>query len=290
MATAVLDEQNLIDIANAIRQKNGTNNVYKPNEMANAINEITTKEDLQEEIDTQSDLLNNQTDKLQLAFDLLNSKVIGGITPTGTLDISENGEYNVTNYEKVNVQVAGEDLLTKVLTNTLTVYSDESIKDIKGYTFRNCTNLVTLDIPNVTAIRTQSFHTCTGLKELNFPKLTTLEAYAFTGCTNITNVNVPILTYAQASSFQNCSKLETIELPKVTQIGNLAFDGCAKLNKLILPNNAVCKMSNKAALTNTPIANGLGYVYVPDNLVESYKIATNWSNYATQIKGLSELG
>ena len=36
------------------------------------------------------------------------------------------------------------------------------------------------------------------------------------------------------------------------------------------------------------IASGTGYIYVPDDLVEDYKAATNWSTYAAQIKPLSE--
>ena len=34
---------------------------------------------------------------------------------------------------------------------------------------------------------------------------------------------------------------------------------------------------------------GTDYIYVPDNLVDGFKIATNWSTYATQIKPISEL-
>ena len=40
---------------------------------------------------------------------------------------------------------------------------------------------------------------------------------------------------------------------------------------------------------NTAIENGTGYIYVPDSLVDSYKTATNWSTYASQIKPISEL-
>lgn len=43
------------------------------------------------------------------------------------------------------------------------------------------------------------------------------------------------------------------------------------------------------AFTGTKIASGTGYVYVPDELVEEYKVATNWSTFANQIKPLSEL-
>ena len=48
-------------------------------------------------------------------------------------------------------------------------------------------------------------------------------------------------------------------------------------------------MSNINMLQSTPIANGTGYVYVPDDMVDTYKSATNWSTYASQIKGMSEL-
>ena len=46
---------------------------------------------------------------------------------------------------------------------------------------------------------------------------------------------------------------------------------------------------SSASLTGTPIANNAGYIYVPDELVESYKTATNWSTYSTSFKGISEL-
>ncbi len=57
-----------------------------------------------------------------------------------------------------------------------------------------------------------------------------------------------------------------------------------------MPNiTAVPTLSNSNAFANTPIAQGTGYIYVPDNLVASFKTATNWSTYASQIKGVSEL-
>ncbi len=43
MAHVYTEEQNLVDIANAIREKNGTDNTYAPNEMASAIEELDTE-------------------------------------------------------------------------------------------------------------------------------------------------------------------------------------------------------------------------------------------------------
>lgn len=42
MAIVTIDDTNLVNIANAIRSKNGTNNTYKPSEMASAIENIET--------------------------------------------------------------------------------------------------------------------------------------------------------------------------------------------------------------------------------------------------------
>lgn len=56
----------------------------------------------------------------------------------------------------------------------------------------------------------------------------------------------------------------------------------------ILNTETVCVLVDKIAFNSTPIANGTGYIYVPDALVNDYKKATNWSVYANQIKPLSE--
>lgn len=78
MANVVVEEQSLIDIASAIRTKNETDNTYKPSEMANAILDITTSEDLSSELNTQETLLDNQTSKISNAINLLQGKATGG--------------------------------------------------------------------------------------------------------------------------------------------------------------------------------------------------------------------
>ena len=37
-----------------------------------------------------------------------------------------------------------------------------------------------------------------------------------------------------------------------------------------------------------PIMKGEGYIYVPRALVDSYKVATNWSSWATQFRALED--
>ena len=71
MAKVLVSESNLTNIANAIRTKNGSSNTYTPAQMATAIENIST-----------------------------------GITPTGSISITENDTYDVTNYASAVVNVA----------------------------------------------------------------------------------------------------------------------------------------------------------------------------------------
>lgn len=73
-------------------------------------------------------------------------------------------------------------------------------------------------------------------------------------------------------------------------LGNGAFRYCSNLTKIVLHSNTLCSLPNIYVLSNTPIANGTGFIYVNDDLVETYKSATNWTTYANQIKPISELG
>lgn len=85
MANVIINDTHLTDIADSIRNKNGTNNKYKPSEMASAIQGISAKEDLTSELTEQETLLNNQVNKLSIAIDTLKNKGSGsGETPEYT--------------------------------------------------------------------------------------------------------------------------------------------------------------------------------------------------------------
>lgn len=85
---------------------------------------------------------------------------------------------------------------------------------------------------------------------------------------------------------------------KMVDIGAGAFNNQRNLKSLIFHHadqtDDVVKLINSTAMTNSGIALGTGYLYVPDqdlegnDLPEKYKTATNWSKYSSQIKGYSE--
>ena len=90
MSKALITEAYLTDIADAIRAKNGSSDAYTPPQMAAAIANIPT----------------------------------GGITPTGTKQITQNGTHDVTQYASANVNVQ-PNLQSKTVNQNGTVTPDQ---------------------------------------------------------------------------------------------------------------------------------------------------------------------
>lgn len=118
-------------------------------------------------------------------------------------------------------------------------------------------------------------------------------AYAFNNCKSLESVIFTNATYIYAYAFDWCEALKRVELaslnPDTPSLYGNAFRNCPLLEKVIIRNNRAIKLSNVNVFSNTGISAGTGYIYVPDDLVDSYQTATNWSTYASQIKPISEL-
>ena len=128
------------------------------------------------------------------------------------------------------------------------------------------------------------------ITEINTDKIKKI--YMSFESTPLAKVNLPECTSIGGYAFNSCNNLTTVNLPECTSIIGHAFDYCTNLATLILSSNQIANIPDSidyVIFYNTRIANGTGYIYVPDNLVDSYKTATNWSTYANQFKPLSEL-
>ena len=170
-----------------------------------------------------------------------------------------------------------------------TSFINDRITTVKGGLFSGCTNLTTIDLPKCTSIESNAFSDCTSLTTIDLPECTSIDYSAFYNCTSLTTINLPECTSIGNNAFRGCTNLTTVNLPECTYIDSYAFRGCTNLTTMILSNNQVVTLEANFSFSNSPIANGTGYIYVPDNLVDSYKTANDWSSYANQIKPLSEL-
>lgn len=119
-------------------------------------------------------------------------------------------------------------------------------------------------------------------------RVTTVGAYAFQNCSGLTSVSFPNVTSIGDYAFNAAHKLAKADLPKVTSIGQHSFSAANALEALILRNaEKVCSLGSDA-VSYTKISSGSGYIYVPAALVDSYKAAANWQNYADQIRAIED--
>ena len=142
----------------------------------------------------------------------------------------------------------------------------------------------------ITSVGKDVFYGNKQIQKVSLPNCVTLKELAFDNCTKLTSVYLPKCETVGVNAFYGCQTLEKIDLPSVTSIGSKAFYSCSVLSTLIIRTNQVVTAGATYLFEGTPIKKGTGYIYVPDDLVEDYKVATTWKTYAEQIKGLSELG
>ena len=113
------------------------------------------------------------------------------------------------------------------------------------------------------------------------------------GCTNITSVDLtPLASWVNVTNaselLNGCSKLVSVDLTPLASWAKVIYNsslivGCSKLIFISVLSTTPFTLSY-GALTN---GNSCP-IYVPDEAVDTYKMATNWSAYASRIKPISE--
>ena len=140
----------------------------------------------------------------------------------------------------------------------------------------------------ITALANNAFQGWKTLKAIHLPNLVTIGQYAFQGCSGIKEFVFPKAVTVGNSAFAYASGPTKADLGAVTSIGSSAFDYTNKLTALIIRTNSVCALANANAFNNTLIKSGTGYIYVHASLENSYKSATNWATYASQIRAIED--
>ena len=187
-----------------------------------------------------------------------------GATPTGTLDISANGTYDVTDYASASVSVPGytiDEIAEKAyITNTISeIYASQAtfisnyafagfsnytsrlrtinfpkVKSVYRSAFYGCITLNSISLPEVEAIGYDGFGSC-GIQNLYLPKVQTLESCAFEWNTNLYTVDLPLVTTISYRAFDHCDRMSTISAPNVISIGISAFSDCSSLTSIDFP-------------------------------------------------------
>ena len=194
---------------------------------------------------------------------------------------------------------------------TIPQLNTSKVTDMSGM-FYGCANLQTipqLNTSNVTNMQ-YMFYGCHKLQTI--PQLDTSNVTdmgcMFEFCNNLQTI--PRLNTSKVADmermFENCRNLQTIDITSLDKISstssmNYFAISCNSLTKFIIRNMTVIPPLNNNSFNNcyhftgtvnsTYNPEGLkdARIYVPDNMVESLKTATNWSEFADIIVPLSTL-
>jgi len=201
-----------------------------------------------------------------------------------------------------------EETLECILSHEQTTFNDDTVESLCDYAFDHNDALTTIKVPSAEVINAYAFQYCTNLKTLNISNATDLKNYAIQYCYRLTDLSsTDELVHLRNYNFKY-SPVGIVVCPKVTTLGTYlgqeygasGFDFTNQVtiqasgfrgklfSTLILRSSTMCTLSNVNAFTDTPIAGGYGYIYVPDSLVDTYKAASNWSTFASRIVSLEE--
>lgn len=124
----------------------------------------------------------------------------------------------------------GDDSMEHYLNNTLTSYTvPASVTILKDYAFASSSNLLSINLNNVTTIGSYSFYK-SGLTTVNIPDtVTEIGTALFYDCSHLTTATLGTnITNIKSSMFYNCISLKTLYINgNITDSGSSAFTSCS---------------------------------------------------------------
>ena len=164
----------------------------------------------------------------------------------------------------------------------MTSFSAPKLTDANySYVFRNCTNLISINLPKMSKIGAYGFEGCTSLRTIKLPSINALSGWCFIRCSGLETAVLYPNGSLSTESFNGCTSLTALDLgASTTSLGNNnGLKNCSSLTSIILRRSSVVALGNVNVFTGTKYASGGagGDIYVPANLINTYKAASNWS-------------
>lgn len=235
---------------------------------------------------------NGTTDVTNYASAVVN---VPSVTPTGNINITSTAQTDVSAY--ATAQVVDADLVAGNIKKDVDILGVVGTYEGSGGSDELLTAIISGKAVNVTvpsgatAIKqnlftaTISTQTAT-LETISIPNSVTLIGdSAFNGCSKLTSIVCPKVVNVRAKAFYGCTSLESIDLgDSVANIQDDAFSGTTALTSLIVRNP-----SPPWTYSNTFRNMGANCViYVPAEAVDTYKAHEKWSSQASRIQAIPE--
>lgn len=181
---------------------------------------------------------------------------------------------------------------------TLTIESGASGISVGSSAFKGLTALANFNVDPACFV-SLGYGAFDGIKvfsEITFQNVATVGACAFSGST-ISKIKLPSVETMSASSnyegiFSYCKNLVLVDLGEnCTSIGADSFGryvGTSGKNITLICRASIPPTLGGAIINKNWVFATIGEIYVPDESVEAYKTATNWSAYANIILPLSQ--
>lgn len=191
-----------------------------------------------------------------------------------TSNTYENGQGVITFIEQVIDVYGFGDPYGNSYRTLKTIEIPEGAKKISFYAFGYCTGLERISIPaSVEFIDRWAFCQCISLKEVDLApgsKLAEIGEGAFLVCKSLEHFSIPDGVTELNATFGACYALRSVQIGEnscIKRITGDAFESCYSLTSLHLPFKEMIEIDERI-VHSSPTT-----VYVPENLVESYRTA-----------------
>ena len=162
---------------------------------------------------------------------------------------------------------------TDLRTISLPLWTGSSFSEGSGFSnstggiFAYCTALTSVSAPELQSLPTQMFYYCQALEEVVFQKVSTVNSGVFNYCSNLTKIDLG---------------------GAITKLSSAFMSYASKVTALILRGVTTVPTLGSSTFNGTAVKSGNCYVYVPKDLEATFKVASNWSTYASQIRAIED--
>lgn len=162
---------------------------------------------------------------------------------------------------------------TNLRTISLPLWTGSSFSDGNGFSngntgiFAYCSAMTSFYAPELQSVPYQMLYYCAALEEVVLPKVSSVNSGAFNYCSNLKKIDLGgAITRFSSAFMTSASKVTALILRGVTSVPTIS----------------------STTFNSTAVKSGTCYVYVPKALEDTFKVASYWSSYASQIRAIED--